>query len=94
MSYVFSPFAIVDGAWSAWGIFGSCTNICGGGTQTRSRKCTNPAPANGGRNCEGASSETKACNEHRCSGKSVFPVILSQIGLYPCTVGCRALWVI
>ena len=61
--------ALVHGGWSAWGGYGSCTKSCGGGTQTRQRQCSNPAPAHGGRNCAGASSESKPCNVHLCPGK-------------------------
>lgn len=49
----------VDGGWSAWS---SCSATCGGGTQTRS--CTDPAPADGGQQCVGASSQ--ACNVQAC----------------------------
>ena len=49
----------VNGGWSAWG---SCSVSCGGGTKTRT--CTNPAPANGGTVCSGASSQ--ACNTQAC----------------------------
>ena len=30
-------------------------------------QCTNPAPANGGADCEGDSSETRKCNTNACS---------------------------
>merc|ERR1712193_233845 len=49
----------VNGGWSD---FGKCSKTCGGGVQTR--KCSKPAPANGGKKCVGASSQkcnTKAC---------------------------------
>ncbi len=49
----------VNGGWSAWS---ACSATCGGGTQTRT--CTNPAPANGGSNCSGSSSQ--ACNTQAC----------------------------
>lgn len=56
----------IDGGWSAWSAWGSCSVSCGGGTKTRTRTCTNPAPAYGGANCAGSSSESTSCNTHSC----------------------------
>ncbi|XP_069111060.1 coadhesin-like [Argopecten irradians] len=63
----------VDGGWSdysAWTVTSQCSKICGGGYQTlsRSRSCTNPSPANGGKTCVGSSTESKttACNTQPC----------------------------
>lgn len=60
----------VDGQWSQWSGFGSCSQTCGGGFKRRSRKCDNPSPASRGRNCPGASFQSLACNIHSCPGKS------------------------
>ena len=56
----------VNGTWSAPGQWSACSATCGGGTQSRSKNCNNPAPANGGANCTGEASETQACNENAC----------------------------
>jgi len=56
----------VDGGYSDYGDWSECSAKCGGGTQTRTRTCTNPAPAHGGAECVGDSSETQACNEAPC----------------------------
>ena len=53
---------LVAGGWTDWG---KCSKICGTGTQTRT--CTNPAPANGGAQCSGESSQD--CNTQACPGK-------------------------
>ncbi|XP_062579319.1 coadhesin-like [Saccostrea cucullata] len=56
----------VNGGWSSWSGYGSCTRSCGSGTQSRSRSCTNPRPAHGGRSCSGSSSSSRSCNTHSC----------------------------
>ena len=54
----------VDGGWSAWSP-ASCPTSCGQPASTLTRSCTNPAPANGGAQCSGASTQncsaTAAC---------------------------------
>lgn len=58
----------VDGGWSDWS---SCTQICGGGSQTRT--CTNPIPQNGGASCallDGGDS-VRACNTQVCVGGEI-----------------------
>ena len=39
---------------------------CGGGTQERTRTCTNPPPAHGGKDCDGDSKEEQDCNTEPC----------------------------
>ncbi|NXC87465.1 AGRB1 protein, partial [Cercotrichas coryphoeus] len=54
----------VDGKWQAWGVWGSCTATCGGGTQRRDRVCY--GPFFGGETCQGPKEEYKQCNNRRC----------------------------
>lgn len=42
---------------------------CGGGTQTRSRTCSDPAPLNGGDECLGQDTESQDCNSDGCKGE-------------------------
>jgi len=56
----------VDGGWSSWGPYGSCSKSCGGGSQTSVRRCNNPTPMNGGQSCSGDDSRTKECNTTPC----------------------------
>lgn len=56
----------VDGGFTFWGEFNACSKTCGRGVQIRMRNCTNPVPANGGKNCDGPLQETKACNIDPC----------------------------
>ena len=56
----------VDGGWGDFGDWSECSMSCGGGTKSRSRTCTSPAPANGGAECEGDAEETESCNTEPC----------------------------
>lgn len=56
----------VDGAWSQWGSWGTCSVSCGGGKRSRARSCSNPTPANGGKECIGALSDLGDCNPQLC----------------------------
>ena len=58
-----------NGNWANWGRWSSCSKSCGGGSMTRSRTCSNPAPKNGGRNCAGFKTQSTACNKSPCPGK-------------------------
>ena len=52
---------IIDGKWSAWGRWSTCSSSCGEGVQYRRRFCDNPTPLNGGRDCIGYAEETQNC---------------------------------
>ncbi|KAI8492359.1 hypothetical protein Bbelb_298120 [Branchiostoma belcheri] len=43
----------VDGGWSQWLPWETCSQSCGGGTQRRVRTCTEPAPQYNGNFCQG-----------------------------------------
>ena len=60
-----------DGGWTDFSEWTACSADCDGGNQTRSRECTNPAPAFGGKDCEGSAEETRDCNTHSCAGYCV-----------------------
>ena len=57
----------VDGGWTDW-IPGSCSVTCGRGTVWSTRTCTNPRPANGGKDCVGDSWYVKNCYKGCCPG--------------------------
>ena len=59
----------VNGGWTDFEEWPECSVECGGGTQTRTRTCTNPAPAYEGADCVGDSSQTRECNTHPCPSK-------------------------
>jgi len=56
----------VDGGWSSYGDWSECSVECGRGFKTRTKTCTNPAPANGGAYCSGSDTETRTCDITNC----------------------------
>lgn len=67
---------LVDGQWSdygQWSAWSLCDATCDGGTQlrNRTRTCTNPAPAYGGKQCLGnvSSRDSQICNIKSCPGR-------------------------
>ena len=63
---------LVNGDFTAWSNWGSCSKTCGSGIRTRSRSCTNPTPAGAGKNCAeqgfGDEAEVEVCNTEACPG--------------------------
>ncbi|XP_043941249.1 hemicentin-1 [Protopterus annectens] len=56
----------VDGKWSIWVSWTSCSMSCGGGTRQRIRTCSEPAPQYGGHQCEGSDVQIDFCNSDLC----------------------------
>ena len=57
---------VVDGGWSEYTVTSDCSASCGGGTQTLTRSCNSPSPANGGADCVGSDTSTQSCNTQAC----------------------------
>ncbi|XP_060564396.1 coadhesin-like [Ruditapes philippinarum] len=56
----------VNGHWSVWSTWSSCSATCDGGTKVRTRQCNNPAPSGNGRVCIGNSEDKNICNTGSC----------------------------
>ena len=61
-------FSAIDGNYTKWSEWSECSATCRGGSQTRTRTCTNPTPQHGGKNCSelGPANETQECNTNAC----------------------------
>ena len=53
----FFLFVLVDGGWSSWALYGSCSN----GLMTYNRACDSPSPLNGGNECLGPEEKDTVC---------------------------------
>ena len=81
-------FISVDGGFTDWSSWGSCTQSCGGGTQQRTRACTNPAPQHGGSDCVGDTTEEQACGTSTCSGIYIYEFLYSF-----CNISILVFWI-
>uniref|UniRef100_A0A7M6DPA1 Uncharacterized protein n=1 Tax=Clytia hemisphaerica TaxID=252671 RepID=A0A7M6DPA1_9CNID len=71
---VYSP---IDGGFSQWNEWTTCTKGCGGGTQSRYRHCDQPTPKHGGKSCGGDLLESRNCNTDACPlGRSCLAIQL------------------
>ena len=61
-----------NGNYSDWSEWSPCDKSCGAGLQSRSRKCNNPSPLNGGKNCSliGPAMDLRQCNLSYCPSKA------------------------
>ena len=62
------PSSLVNGGFSNWSAYGACSKSCDAGTKARTRKCNNPAPAYGGGNCVGPTTQSTECKVRECPG--------------------------
>lgn len=93
MTWFCSFWSTVDGAWSSWGAYGTCSVTCGGGTQSRTRTCTNPTPQYGGAACPGTDTTSQDCNTQICISEFIAKGFLYdfQFALLICTKIKKAL---
>ncbi|KAL4221278.1 Semaphorin-5A [Mactra antiquata] len=75
----------INGGYTDWSAWGTCSETCDMGTQTRTRTCTNPAPQFGGLNCMGPAMEQQMCQIIPCPSATDCPMTLPDVGgvVYP-----------
>ena len=64
-SLCFMYFAFtVNGGYTEWSQYTTCTKECGSGIKKRSRQCNNPSSQYGGTDCSkiGSAEESQSCN--------------------------------
>ena len=58
----------VDGGFSEWSNWTTCSVSCGSGFQLRYRNCTSPLPAHGGKSCESRNfTDVRTCLMGACN---------------------------
>ena len=83
-------FSTVNGNYTEWTDWSTCSHSCGPGFMLRSRTCTNPPPSNGGFDCTrlGRPVQSTQCYLVDCPGKArglqggLYSFFLSQCSLY------------
>ncbi|XP_068704567.1 uncharacterized protein [Montipora foliosa] len=58
----------VNGGFSLWSTWTTCSQTCGTGTKSRSRSCDNPVPNYNGQNCTGEYAQAISCKITSCPG--------------------------
>ena len=76
----FKHYLLIGAAkWGTWSSWSGCSASCGGGRQSRSRRCLN------GNICIGKNKEFRDCNMQRCSGRELI-IITKTIFPYLCNM--------
>ncbi|KAJ8311590.1 hypothetical protein KUTeg_010945 [Tegillarca granosa] len=57
-------YSLVNGNWTLWSAWSTCSSTCNGGMQSRTRSCSDPSPQCGGLQCDGPTTEQQPCNIH------------------------------
>ena len=62
----FSAKDAINGHWSHWGAWTTCSASCDEGARSRTRLCNNPRPSKYGKPCKGEAKQEKLCTVGRC----------------------------
>jgi hypothetical protein len=74
----------IDGTWSSYTAYSTCSKSCDTGTQSRTRTCD--GKTFGGKACVGSTTETRNCNTHGCPVNGVW----SSWTYGPCSWWCNS----
>ena len=73
-------------SWTAWSAsWSSCTKVCDGGTQTKTRSCPT-AKFRGFQVCPGSSSKSQACNTDPCPSEGSITLFTLKCSTVECQV--------
>ncbi|XP_065187399.1 SCO-spondin-like isoform X2 [Sycon ciliatum] len=56
----------IDGGFGEWSPWSSCSEQCGPGIETRTRRCNSPPPKHDGKPCEGHRTDSQSCQIVPC----------------------------
>uniref|UniRef100_A0A182PLL3 Hemicentin-1 n=1 Tax=Anopheles epiroticus TaxID=199890 RepID=A0A182PLL3_9DIPT len=73
----------VDGGWSEWTRWTTCSKTCGKGIKSRKRYCNNPEPKAGGKPCQGPNIEHVQCNVKQCRNDALLRTGISKKNMSP-----------
>lgn len=60
-------FCVINGGWSDWSAWSTCSMPCGVSHRKRKRFCTNPEPKFNGKPCKGENVEFEQCKMLKCN---------------------------
>ena len=64
---------IVNGGYTLWTAWSACSQTCGDGFYTKTRRCENPTPQFNGKTCLqqnlGPAAQFEACRDYNCPSK-------------------------
>ncbi|XP_057312827.1 uncharacterized protein LOC130654291 isoform X1 [Hydractinia symbiolongicarpus] len=95
----------IDGGYSDWTTWSTCSATCGKGYQDRYRLCNDPSPKNGGESCEenGEPEQVRKCEIARCgpagyttatcsaTDTTYYTKVATEVELTPSTPFCAVL---
>lgn len=80
----------VNGGYTEWSPWTSCSITCGGGVIKKTRNCTNPPPQFGGTDCSGSGPElmTQSCSPQNCPGTLALDITIVRCTLHNASNVC------